>query len=86
MPQINLKIDSKQLSATDYLAGKMSKTRTAYIREAIAQYNAKTERNLLARKFAEASARCRNESMIVNEEMEAADFDLSDRDEGSSTP
>ncbi len=72
MPQINLKLEREQLEKTDYIAGQMSKTRTAYIREAIATYNADMEREILARKLKDASARCREESLRVVREMEAA--------------
>ena len=72
MPQINLKLEREQLDKTDYLASQMSKTRTAYIREAIATYNAGAEREILARKLKNASARCREESLRVVREMEAA--------------
>jgi predicted transcriptional regulator len=76
MAQINLKLDSEQLAKTDYLAGCRSTTRTSYIREAIAQYNAIIEREVLARKFLDASMKCRGENLKVNREMEAAEFDI----------
>ena len=79
MSQINLKLDPEQLAKTDYLAKRTSKTRTAYIREAIAQYNANVEREVLARRFLDASMKCRGESFEVAREMEAADHDI---DEG----
>ena len=86
MAQINLKLDEEQLARTDYLAKGMAKTRTAYIREAIAEYNAKIERDALADQFRSASARCRGESLKVNREMEAADFDFeSEFESGSSS-
>lgn len=76
MAQINLKLDSEQLDKTDYLAKCTSTTRTAYIREAIAQYNASVEREVLAKRFLDVSMKCRGESLEVSQEMEAADLDI----------
>lgn len=76
MSQINLKLDSEQLARTDYLAKCVSMTRTAYIREAIAEYNANVEREVLTEKFLNASLKCRKDSILVNREMEAAEFDI----------
>lgn len=79
MPQINLKLDAEQLAQTDYLAKRTARTRTAYIREAIAQYNADLEKEVLARQFLDASIKCRKENLEVNLEMEAADFDIDEQ-------
>ena len=85
MAQINLKLDEEQLAQTDYLAKGMARTRTAYIREAIAQYNTRNERQVLARQVADAAEKCRGESSKVNAEMEAADYDFESKLESGSS-
>ena len=76
MARITLMLDEDQVAKIDRFAGGMANTRTAYIREAIDQLNARNERQALGRQFAEASAKCRGESSKVNAEMQAADFDF----------
>jgi predicted DNA-binding protein len=76
MAQINLKLDEDQLARTDYLAGEVHRTRTSYIREAITEYNTRTERELLAARLLEVSARVRDESLAVSCEIEPADSAL----------
>lgn len=79
MPHINLKLDEDQLIRADYLCRQRGQTRTAYIREAIQEYNVQIERELLARKFREASEKCREENLEIGREMEAAESDLEER-------
>ncbi len=79
MPHINLKLDEDQLTQADYLCRQRGQTRTAYIREAIQEYNVQIERELLARKFREASEKCREENLKIGREMEAAEPDLEER-------
>ena len=80
MAQINLKLDADQLRRTDYLAGRLDQNRTAYIREALQQYNASVERQLLADRLRAVSHKVREESLTVAIEMEAVEAPLPDED------
>ena len=81
MAQINLKLDEEQLTRTNYLAARVHSTRTAYIREAIREYNVRTERQLLASRLQEVSEKVRDESLSVSREMELADSPLPKEDD-----
>ncbi len=70
MAQINLKLDDEQVKRTTCLARQLCLKRAAYIRKAIDYFNDKTERELLAEQFKQASAKCRQESVKTCREFE----------------
>lgn len=73
MPNINLSLPEEQLVKATKIAAMLSLNRSAYLRQAIDYYIAKTERKILAQKFKEASIKCRDESLRVCKEFEAMD-------------
>ncbi len=78
MPTINLNLDGAQAARTLDLARRLKLNRSAYIRRAIDEFNAKVERELLAEQFRRASLKCREESLKVCHEFEALDEGLED--------
>jgi len=73
MPNINLNLSEEQLSKATKIATALSLNRSAYLRHAIDHYLQKTEREILAKKFKEASVKCRNESLRICKEFEGID-------------
>ena len=71
MPSIHLQLESQQDTKTRELAMKLNMNRSAYIRQAVDEYNARVERKLLAEQFKNASQKCRQESLRVCREFEA---------------
>ncbi len=73
MPNINLNLPEEQLAKATRIATMLSLNRSAYLRKAIDYYIQKTEREILAKKFKEASTRCRDESLRICKEFESID-------------
>jgi len=71
VPSIHLKLASQQDAKTRELASKLNLNRSAYIRRAVDEYNARIEKELLAEQFRNASEKCRAESLKVCREFEA---------------
>lgn len=73
MAQVNLNIPEEKLKKVTELAKQLNLNRSAYLRQAIDYYMQKTERELLAKQFSEASKKCRDESLSVCREFENID-------------
>lgn len=73
MPSIHLQLEPEQDARTRALARHLELSRSAYIRRAVDEFNARIERQLLADRFRTASQRCRAESLQVCREFEALD-------------
>lgn len=73
MSSIHLKLDPGQDIKTRELARKLRLNRSAYIRRALDEFNARVERELLAKQFRAASEKCRDESLQVCREFEVLD-------------
>ena len=73
MPNINLSLPEEQFIKATQIAAVLSINRSAYLRQAIDYYIAKTEREILAQKFKEASIKCRDESLRMCKEFEVID-------------
>ena len=71
MPSIHLQLAQQLDTKTRELAKKLNLNRSAYIRNALDEYNSRMERELLASQFEKASLKCREESMQVCGEFEA---------------
>ena len=71
MPSIHLQLGGEQDTKTRDLARRLRLNRSAYIRRAIDQFNARVERELLAEQFQAASVKCRQESLQVCREFES---------------
>lgn len=78
MPAIHLQLEEHQDAKTRELAQKLNLNRSAYIRRAVDEFNARVERELLAEQFKIASQNCRQESLQVCQEFEAIDDGLGD--------
>ncbi len=70
MAYVNLNLSDELIGKLNELSQKLRKTRSAYIREALAFYVKKTERELLSAQFKKASEKCREESLTVCQEFE----------------
>jgi metal-responsive CopG/Arc/MetJ family transcriptional regulator len=75
MKTISLNLPEDVLDASSAAASALRLSRAAYIRKAIERMNHETAARLRAEKMAGASAKCRTESMRVNEEFEAIEGD-----------
>lgn len=73
MAFVNLNLPEDQLKKATHFAEKLKLNRSAYLRKAIHYYLEKTERELLAEKFKQASEKCREESIAVCREFENID-------------
>ena len=73
MPSIHLQLAPEQDARTRQLARQLALTRSAYVRRAVDEFNARVERKLLADRFRRASQKCRAESLLVCREFEALD-------------
>jgi predicted DNA-binding protein len=71
MPSIHLQLEPDQDARTRELARQLALTRSAYVRRAVEEFNARMERQLLADQMKQASRRCRQESLQVCREFEA---------------
>ena len=71
MPSIHLQLPDYQDEKAKELAKKLNLNRSAYIRRAVEEFNVRMERELLAKQFRAASAKCREESLQVCREFEA---------------
>ena len=71
MPSIHLHMEDHLDTRTRELARKLHLNRSAYIRRAVDEFNARVERELLAQQFKTASEKCRQESLRVCNEFEA---------------
>ena len=76
MPYVNINLEDTLAAKTLELAHKLKINRSAYMRKALDEYNAKVERELLAEQFRLASLRCREESLRVCQEFEVLDENL----------
>jgi len=65
MAYVNLNLSDELIGKLNEISQKLRKTRSAYIREALAFYVKKTERELLSAQFKKASEKCREESLAV---------------------
>ena len=70
MPSIHLQLEDHQDAKTRELALKLHLNRSAYIRRAVDEFNARVERELLAEQFKAASEKCSRESLVVCSEFE----------------
>jgi metal-responsive CopG/Arc/MetJ family transcriptional regulator len=75
MKIISLNLPEDVLAASDETAIALGLSRAAYIRKAIGEMNRDTAAQLRAKKMAEASRKCRTESMRVNAEFAAIERD-----------
>jgi len=73
MIQLNLKLGETLAERTTQLAKRLGMKRTAYIRQALDEFNEKNAKILLAEQFHQASAKCREESLKVCQEFERID-------------
>ena len=71
MKIISLNLPEDVLAASGEAANTLRLSRAAYIRKAIEKMNRETAAQLRAKKIAEASRKCRAESMRVNAEFSA---------------
>jgi len=78
MKTISLNLPEDVLDASSAAADALRLSRAAYIRKAIERMNQETAARLRAKKMAEASRKCRAESMRVN-----AEFDMIEGDAGA---
>ena len=78
MKTISLNLPQDVLDASSAAADALRLSRAAYIRKAIERMNQETAARLRAKKMAEASRKCRAESMRVN-----AEFDMIEGDAGA---
>ncbi|MDP6779081.1 MAG: hypothetical protein QGI83_20165 [Candidatus Latescibacteria bacterium] len=78
MASIHLQLPDDQDTKTRELAMKLNLNRSAYIRRAVAEFNARVERELLTEQFRKASEVCREESIRVCREFEALQDDPGD--------
>ena len=76
MPSIHLQLEPGQDAKVRELARRLHLKRSAYIRKALDEFNARVERELLAKQFRSASEKCRDESLQVCREFEALDDSL----------
>ncbi|TXF89682.1 hypothetical protein FUA23_09535 [Neolewinella aurantiaca] len=72
MKTISLKLDDGTFQETEQLVGKLKLARNRYINEAVAYYNRKQRRELLEQQLAFESELCREDSMQVLNDTEAA--------------
>ena len=70
MPSVHLQLGDQQDAKVRELARKLSMNRSAYIRRAVDEFNARIERELLAEQFRSASKKCSQESLQVCREFE----------------
>jgi len=75
MKTISLNLPEDVLDASNTAANALQLSRAAYIRKAIERMNHETAARLRAEKMAEASMKCRAESMRVNAEFDAIEDD-----------
>ena len=73
MKTISLNLPEDVLDASSAAAEALRLSRAAYIRKAIERMNHETAAQLRAKKMAEASMKCRAESMRVNAEFDATE-------------
>ena len=73
MPSIHLHLQPEQDARTRELARQLELSRSAYVRRAVDEFNARVERQLLADRFRKVSQQCREESLQVCREFEALD-------------
>ncbi len=71
MKTISLNLPEEVLDASSAAADALRLSRAAYIRKAIERMNHETAARLRAEKMAQASMKCRAESMRVNAEFDA---------------
>ena len=71
MKTISLNLPEEVLDASSAAAEALRLSRAAYIRKAIERMNHETAARLRAEKMAQASMKCRAESMRVNAEFDA---------------
>ena len=75
MKTISLNLPEDVLDASSAAADALRLSRAAYIRKAIERMNHETAARLRAEKMAQASMKCRAESMRVNAEFDAIEGD-----------
>ena len=75
MKTISLNLPVEVLEASSHAANALRLSRAAYIRKAVEQMNRETEALERAERMAQASLKCRAESMRVNAEFAAIEHD-----------
>jgi metal-responsive CopG/Arc/MetJ family transcriptional regulator len=75
MKTISLNLPEDVLEASSKAANALRLSRAAYIRKAVEQMNRETEARERADRMAQASRKCRGESMHVNAEFAAIEHD-----------
>ena len=78
MRAISVKISETELQEASHLADSLGISRAAYIRRAVARFNQDTADDIRDRRLAEASHKVRDESMRINAEFAAIEFDPGD--------
>ena len=76
MPAISLKLSDALLEVSGRCAEALRLTRAEYIRRALEQMNRETRAHLRARRLRAASRKVRGESMRVNAEFAAIEWDV----------
>ena len=75
MKTISLNLPDAVLEASGKAANALRLSRAAYIRKAVETMNRETETRQRAERLAQASRKCRGESMLVNAEFSAIEND-----------